>query len=52
VVRTILIAATIVRIILVPAVMKLLGERAWYAPRALRAIHARFGISEAPSFSF
>ncbi|MET0930024.1 MAG: MMPL family transporter, partial [Aeromicrobium sp.] len=42
----ILIDATIVRIVLVPAVMKLLGERSWYAPRVLRRVHARIGISE------
>lgn len=42
----ILIDATIVRIVLVPAVMKLLGERSWYAPRALRRVHDRFGINE------
>lgn len=42
----ILIDATIVRIVLVPAVMKLLGDRAWYAPPALRRLHNRFGISE------
>lgn len=42
----ILIDATVVRIVLVPAVMKLLGERSWYAPRVLREVHARFGISE------
>jgi RND superfamily putative drug exporter len=45
----ILIDATIVRIVLVPAVMKLLGERAWYAPKVLRAVHDRFGISEGPA---
>ena len=45
----ILIDATIVRIILVPAVMKLLGERSWYAPRVLRRLHAKIGISEIPS---
>jgi putative drug exporter of the RND superfamily len=33
----ILIDATIVRMILVPAVMALLGDRAWWTPRRLRA---------------
>ena len=34
----ILIDATIVRMILVPAVMRLLGERAWWTPRSLRRV--------------
>ncbi len=33
----ILIDATIVRMILVPALMRLLGERAWWTPRLLAA---------------
>ena len=45
----ILIDATIVRVVLVPAVMKLLGERSWYAPRVLRRLHAKVGLSEGPS---
>ena len=44
----VLIDATLVRMLLVPAVLALLGERAWWAPRALRALHARFGVGEAP----
>jgi RND superfamily putative drug exporter len=39
--------ATIVRILLVPATMTLLGEWNWWAPAALRRLHGRFGISEA-----
>jgi putative drug exporter of the RND superfamily len=39
--------ATIVRALLVPALMKLLGERNWWAPGPLRRLHARFGVSEA-----
>lgn len=42
----ILIDATIVRIVLEPAVMKLLGERSWYAPQVLRRIHAKVGIRD------
>ncbi|MDX6689612.1 MAG: putative drug exporter of the superfamily [Solirubrobacteraceae bacterium] len=42
----VLIDATIVRALLVPALMKLLGERNWWAPRPLRRLHARFGVSE------
>nr|WP_278259753.1 MMPL family transporter [Nocardioides convexus] len=43
----ILIDATLVRGVLVPASIRLLGERAWWAPRPLRALHRRFGLSEA-----
>jgi RND superfamily putative drug exporter len=43
----ILLDATVVRGILVPASMRLLGRHAWYAPRALRRLHARVGLSEA-----
>lgn len=42
----ILIDAVAVRGVLVPAAMRLLGERAWYAPRRLRRIHRRVGLSE------
>lgn len=45
----ILIDATVVRIILVPAVMKLLGERSWYAPAMLKSVYRRIGISEGPT---
>ena len=43
----ILIDAVAVRGILVPAAMRLLGSAAWYAPKPLRAVHKRLGISEA-----
>jgi trehalose monomycolate/heme transporter len=39
--------ATIVRILLVPAVMRLLGPVNWWAPRPLRRLYARYGIREA-----
>ena len=42
----ILIDATIVRGVLVPAFMRVFGERSWYAPRSLRRVHDRIGISE------
>ncbi|MDQ3676446.1 MAG: MMPL family transporter [Actinomycetota bacterium] len=42
----VLIDATIVRALLVPALMKLLGERNWWAPAPLRRLHARLGVSE------
>jgi len=42
----ILIDATIVRGVLVPAVMRLVGEPIWWAPRPLRRLHDRFGLQE------
>jgi RND superfamily putative drug exporter len=42
----ILIDATLVRAILVPATMRLLGPAAWYAPKTLRRAYAKVGISE------
>ncbi len=38
--------ATVVRMLLVPATMKLLGEWNWWAPAPLRRFHQRFGLSE------
>ncbi|MDX6255113.1 MAG: putative drug exporter of the superfamily [Frankiales bacterium] len=42
----ILIDATLVRGVLVPAFMRALGERSWYAPAPLRRIHNRIGVRE------
>ena len=42
----VLIDATIVRALLVPALMKLLGERNWWAPRPLARLHARLRLGE------
>ncbi len=42
----VLIDAVAVRGILVPAAMRLLGRSAWYAPRFLRKLHGRYGLSE------
>jgi RND superfamily putative drug exporter len=42
----VLIDATIVRCLLVPATMTLLGRWNWYAPAFLKRIHERWGISE------
>jgi RND superfamily putative drug exporter len=39
--------ATIVRALLVPSLMAMLGRRNWWAPRPLRRIHNRVGLSEA-----
>jgi uncharacterized membrane protein YdfJ with MMPL/SSD domain len=38
----VIIDATIVRALLVPALMKLLGEWNWWAPKPLRRLHERF----------
>ncbi len=43
----ILIDATLIRGVLVPASMGLLGERSWYAPGPLRRLHNRIGVSDA-----
>jgi uncharacterized membrane protein YdfJ with MMPL/SSD domain len=43
----VLIDATIVRALLVPSLMRLLGKWNWWAPRPLARLHARFGLSEA-----
>jgi uncharacterized membrane protein YdfJ with MMPL/SSD domain len=42
----VLVDATIVRALLVPSLMRLLGERNWWAPKPLRILHRRYGISE------
>ncbi len=39
--------ASIVRVMLVPAAMRLLGRANWWAPRPLRRLYARYGIREA-----
>ena len=38
--------STIVRGLLVPSLMAMLGSRNWWAPRPLRRLHERFGLSE------
>ncbi|GAA2031479.1 MMPL family transporter [Catenulispora yoronensis] len=43
----ILIDALLIRGILVPAAMRVLGRGAWWAPGPLRRFHNRFGVSEA-----
>jgi len=40
--------ATLVRCLLVPATMTLLGRLNWWAPGPLRRLHARIGLREAP----
>lgn len=45
----IVVDATIVRMLLVPAVMSLMGRANWWAPAPLRRLHRRIGLHEAPS---
>jgi uncharacterized membrane protein YdfJ with MMPL/SSD domain len=42
----IVVDATVVRTLLVPATMRLLGRANWYAPCVLRRVYARYGIHE------
>ena len=42
----ILLDATVVRALLVPAFMRIAGTWNWWAPRPLRAIYSRFGLSD------
>ena len=44
----VLVDATIVRCLLVPATMTLLGRWNWWAPGPLRRLHARLGLREHP----
>jgi RND superfamily putative drug exporter len=39
--------ASVVRILLVPAVMRVLGRSAWWAPGPLARLHRRLAIGEA-----
>jgi len=45
----VLMDATVIRGLLVPAFMRLAGPANWWAPPALRRFHHRFGITEAPA---
>jgi trehalose monomycolate/heme transporter len=38
--------ATIIRVVLVPATMKLMGRANWWAPAPLRRLHARIGLDD------
>jgi len=44
----VIVDATVVRSLLVPATMKLMGDWNWWAPAPLARLHARIGLSEAP----
>jgi uncharacterized membrane protein YdfJ with MMPL/SSD domain len=39
--------ATLVRMLLVPATLRLLGDASWWAPAPLRRFYARYGLREA-----
>jgi RND superfamily putative drug exporter len=45
----VLMDATVVRGVLVPAFMRLAGRWNWWAPRPLARLHARIGLSEGPA---
>ena len=45
-VLAVLLDATVVRMLLVPATMKLMGRWNWWAPRPLRRLHHRIGLHE------
>jgi len=45
----VLIDATIVRALLVPSLMRLLGDRNWWAPAPLRRLHERLDLREGPA---
>ncbi|NYI03344.1 MMPL family transporter [Allostreptomyces psammosilenae] len=42
----VLVDATVVRTLLVPAVMRMTGRATWWAPAPLRRLHDRFGLRE------
>jgi RND superfamily putative drug exporter len=44
----VLIDASIIRALLVPSLMELLGRWNWWAPRPLRRLHQRIGLREGP----
>ncbi|OYN74473.1 MMPL family transporter [Mycolicibacterium sphagni] len=45
----ILVDATIIRTVLVPALMHLMGRRIWWAPKPLARLHAWIGLKESPT---
>ena len=46
-IAALIIDATVIRMLLVPAVMKMLGKDCWWAPRWMKRIQERVGLSEA-----
>ncbi len=45
----VLVDATVIRVLLVPAFMRLLGRANWWAPGPLRRLHDRIGLRESDS---
>ncbi|HEY1441914.1 MAG TPA: MMPL family transporter [Mycobacterium sp.] len=45
----VIVDATLVRMVLVPAFMHVMGRWNWWAPKPLAWLHERFGISEGPT---
>ena len=45
----VLVDATLVRMLLMPATMTLMGRFNWWAPRPLRRLHERVGLTEGPA---
>jgi putative drug exporter of the RND superfamily len=45
----VLVDATVIRGVLVPAAMRLAGRANWWAPAALRRVHERIGLAEEPT---
>jgi RND superfamily putative drug exporter len=43
----VLIDATLIRALLLPSLMQLLGKWSWWAPATLLRLHARIRVSEA-----
>jgi RND superfamily putative drug exporter len=50
-VLAVVVDATLVRMVLVPAIMHMLGRWSWWAPRPLARLHERIGISESDESS-
>jgi RND superfamily putative drug exporter len=46
---SVLIDASVIRTLLVPSLMQLLGAANWWAPRPLRRLHERLGLRESPA---
>jgi len=44
----VIVDATLVRMTLLPAFMRLMGKRNWWAPRPLVRLHERIGLTEEP----
>ncbi|MVU80507.1 MMPL family transporter [Nocardia sp. ET3-3] len=45
-IAALIIDATVLRMLLVPATMKLLGDRVWWAPRWMKRVQRRIGLTE------